>query len=163
MSQGHFSSLFEQGGHWGDMVMVIAVGFYTFYGVFLKKWQLQLPLMTSLYIQIVFALLYHLPFLLWLGLDSINSANVASVLYAGIFPSLIAPLLWMIAVQAIGPNRTSIFMNLMPVFTAIIATFWLSEHWTIYHTIGGVTILVGIILAQKKTTKTAVELIETSS
>lgn len=163
MSQGHFSSLFEQGGHWGDMVMVIAVGFYTFYGVFLKKWQLQLPLMTSLYIQIVFALLYHLPFLLWLGLDSINSANIASVLYAGIFPSLIAPLLWMIAVQAIGPNRTSIFMNLMPVFTAIIATFWLSEHWTIYHTIGGVTILVGIILAQKKTTKTAVELIETSS
>ncbi|MBH2001760.1 MAG: DMT family transporter [Moraxellaceae bacterium] len=163
MSQGHFSRLFDQGGHWGDMVMVIAVGFYTFYGVFLKKWQLQLPLMTSLYIQIVFALLYHAPFLLWLGLDSINAENVASVLYAGIFPSLIAPLLWMIAVQAIGPNRTSIFMNLMPVFTAIIATFWLSEHWTIYHTIGGVTILVGIILAQKKTTKTAVALIETSS
>ncbi|ESK57154.1 DMT family transporter [Acinetobacter tjernbergiae] len=163
MSQGHFSRLFDQGGHWGDMVMVIAVGFYTFYGVFLKKWQLQLPLMTSLYIQIVFALLYHAPFLLWLGLDSINAENVASVLYAGIFPSLIAPLLWMIAVQAIGPNRTSIVMNLMPVFTAIIATFWLSEHWTIYHTIGGVTILVGIILAQKKTTKTAVALIETSS
>jgi hypothetical protein len=24
-------------------------------------------------------------------------------------------------------------MNLMPVFTAIIASVWLSEHWTIYH------------------------------
>ena len=159
MSQGHFSRLFDQGGHWGDAVMVLAVGFYAFYGVFLKKWQVQLPLMTSLYIQIAFALLYHLPFLLWLGLDAINVDNVASVLYAGIFPSLIAPLLWMIAVQSIGPNRTSIFMNLMPVFTAIIASLWLSEHWTIYHTLGGVTILVGIILAQKKTEKAPVELI----
>jgi drug/metabolite transporter (DMT)-like permease len=35
----------------------------------------------------------------------------------------------------------------------------LSEHWTIYHTLGGVTILVGIILAQKKTEKAPAELI----
>lgn len=163
MSQGRIASLFEQGGHWGDAVMVLAVGFYAFYGVFLKKWQVQLPLMTSLYVQIAFALLYHVPFLLWLGLDGINADNAASVLYAGVFPSLIAPLLWMVAVQAIGPNRTSIFMNLMPVFTAIIASVWLSEHWTIYHTIGGVMILVGIIMAQKKTVKASVKLAESAS
>ena len=160
MSQGHISSLFEQGGHWGDAVMVVAVGFYAFYGVFLKKWQLKLPLLTSLYVQIGFALLYHVPFLLWFGLDGINAENA---LYAGVFPSLIAPLLWMVAVQAIGPNRTSIFMNLMPVFTAIIASLWLSEHWTIYHTIGGVMILVGIIMAQKKTIKVPSRLVETAS
>ena len=163
MSQGHISSLFEQGGHWGDAVMVVAVGFYAFYGVFLKKWQLKLPLLTSLYVQIGFALLYHVPFLLWFGLDGIDADNAASVLYAGVFPSLIAPLLWMVAVQAIGPNRTSIFMNLMPVFTAIIASLWLSEHWTIYHTIGGVMILVGIIMAQKKTIKVPSRLVETAS
>ncbi|MFK4051264.1 DMT family transporter [Acinetobacter venetianus] len=163
MSQGHISSLFEQGGHWGDAVMVVAVGFYAFYGVFLKKWQLKLPLLTSLYVQIGFALLYHVPFLLWFGLDGINADNAVSVLYAGVFPSLIAPLLWMVAVQAIGPNRTSIFMNLMPVFTAIIASLWLSEHWTIYHTIGGMMILVGIIMAQKKTMKVPSQLVETAS
>ncbi|KXO81670.1 multidrug DMT transporter [Acinetobacter venetianus] len=163
MSQGYISSLFEQGGHWGDAVMVVAVGFYAFYGVFLKKWQLKLPLLTSLYVQIGFALLYHVPFLLWFGLDGINADNAASVLYAGVFPSLIAPLLWMVAVQAIGPNRTSIFMNLMPVFTAIIASLWLSEHWTIYHTIGGMMILVGIIMAQKKTMKVPSQLVETAS
>ncbi|NAR63779.1 EamA family transporter [Acinetobacter haemolyticus] len=153
MGQGHISSLFMQGGHWGDAVMVLAVGFYAFYGVFLKKWQLKLPLMTSLYVQIGFALVYHLPFLLWFGLDWINAENAASIIYAGVFPSLIAPLLWMLAVQVIGPNRTSIFMNLMPVFTAIIASFWLAESWTIYHSIGGFMILVGIILAQKKSLK----------
>jgi drug/metabolite transporter (DMT)-like permease len=70
--------------------------------------------------------------------------------YAGVFPSLFAPILWMLAVQHLGPNRTSIFMNLMPVFTAVIALIWLHEQWTIYHTLGGVMILLGIALAQKK-------------
>jgi len=150
IGQGNLSNLARLGGHWGDLLMVLAVFFYAFYGVFLKKWQLKVPLLISLYVQIGFTLLYHLPFVLYLGIDPINQDNVASVLYAGAFPSLVAPLLWMIAVQYLGPNRTSIFMNLMPVFTAIIAYFWLHEAWTIYHTIGGVVILVGIVMAQKK-------------
>lgn len=150
MAQGDLLSLIQSGGHLGDAMMVLAVFFYAFYSVFLKKWKLQIPLMISLYVQIFFALLYHLPFVLWLGLDAIDQQNVASVLYAGIFPSLIAPLVWMLAVQMIGPNRTSIFMNLMPVFTAIIANIWLAEAWTVYHSIGGVIILLGILLVQKK-------------
>lgn len=150
MAQGNLLNLVQSGGHLGDAMMVLAVFFYAFYSVFLKKWKLQIPLLISLYVQIFFALLYHLPFVLWLGLDAIDQQNVGSVLYAGIFPSLIAPLVWMLAVQMIGPNRTSIFMNLMPVFTAIIANIWLAEAWTVYHSLGGVIILLGIVLAQKK-------------
>ncbi len=154
MAQGNLSALWQSGAHWGDLLMVVAVFFYAFYGVFLKKWQLKIPLLISLYIQIAFALIYHLPFIAWLGLDSLNTVNLGSVLYAGIFPSLIAPFVWMLAVQQIGPNRTSIFMNLMPVFTAIIASLWLAESWTIYHTLGGVLILTGVVMAQKKTCRT---------
>ncbi len=68
----------------------------------------------------------------------------------------------MLAVQAIGPNRTSIFINLMPVFTAIIASLWLSEQWTIHHSIGGVMILVGIVMAQKKTVKAPATRVESA-
>ena len=150
MGQGRLSNVIQGGVHVGDLLMLLAVFFYAFYGVFFKKWQLKIPLFLSLYIQVSFAVLLHLPFILWLGLDSLNAQNWKSVFYAGIFPSLVAPLIWMIAVQQLGPNRTSIFMNLTPVFTAIIASFWLSEAWTIHHSIGGVIILIGIILAQKK-------------
>lgn len=87
-------------------------------------------------------------FLVWS--DALNAQNAPSAIYAGVFASLIAPLVWMLAVQQLGPNRTSIFMNLVPVFTAIIASIWLSEQWTIYHTFGGIMILVGIIMAQKE-------------
>ena len=150
LGKGDFTTLLNMGGHSGDLLMVVAVFFYAFYGVFLKKWQLKIPLLISLYVQIGFALLYHIPFLMYFGLDAINAQNAPSLLYAGIFPSLLAPLLWMLAVQHIGPNRTSIFMNLMPVFTAIIASLWLAEQWTLFHTIGGMMILVGIVMAQKK-------------
>jgi len=150
LGKGDFATRLNMGGHSGDLLMVVAVFFYAFYGVFLKKWQLKIPLLISLYVQIGFALLYHIPFLMYFGLDAINAQNAPSLLYAGIFPSLLAPLLWMLAVQHIGPNRTSIFMNLMPVFTAIIASLWLAEQWTLFHTIGGMMILVGIVMAQKK-------------
>ncbi len=150
LGKGDFTTLLNMGGHSGDLLMVVAVFFYAFYGVFLKKWQLKIPLLISLYVQIGFALLYHIPFLMYFGLDAINARNAPSLLYAGIFPSLLAPLLWILAVQHIGPNRTSIFMNLMPVFTAIIASLWLAEQWTLFHTIGGMMILVGIVMAQKK-------------
>ncbi|WP_288364878.1 DMT family transporter [uncultured Acinetobacter sp.] len=157
LGKGDFTTLLNMGGHSGDLLMVVAVFFYAFYGVFLKKWQLKIPLLISLYVQIGFALLYHIPFLMYFGLDAINARNAPSLLYAGIFPSLLAPLLWMLAVQHIGPNRTSIFMNLMPVFTAIIASLWLAEQWTLFHTIGGMMILVGIVMAQKKNTPVIVQ------
>ena len=150
IGQGSWSSLLNLSGHWGDVLMLLAVFFYAFYGVFLKKWQLTLPLMISLYVQIGFAIVYHLPFVFVLGLDPITTQNLPSVLYAGIFPSILAPLLWMLAIQHLGPNRTSIFMNLMPIFTAIIAYVWLNEAWSIYHTVGGVIILLGIACAQRK-------------
>ena len=153
ITQGDLATLLHLGGHWGDLLMVVAVFFYAFYGVFLKKWQLKVPLMISLYVQIGFSLIYHLPFVLWLGIDRLDMQNSASVFYAGLFASLIAPWVWMLAVQRLGPNRTSIFMNLMPIFTAILAYFWLHEAWTIHHSIGGIIIIAGIAMAQMKSKK----------
>lgn len=150
IAKGHWANLLSLGGHAGDAIMLAAVFFYAFYGVLLKKWQLKIPLFISVYVQIFFALLYHLPFVLYLGLDAINAQNVWSVLYAGMFPSLAAPLLWMLSIQYLGPNQTSIFMNLMPIVTAAIAYCWLAEQWTAYHSIGTALAILGVLLAQKK-------------
>ncbi len=150
ITQGDFSRLIQGQHIWGDVLMIIAVALYAFYGVFLQRWQLKLPLFSMLYLQITFAVLMHIPLLMYTGLDMLTAANIPSVLYAAVFPSIIAPFVWMVSIGQLGANRSSIFLNLAPIFTAIIAYIFLHEAWTVYHTVGGAMVLLGILLAQKK-------------
>lgn len=161
ITQGEFARLFA-GSLQGDLLMLIAVFLYAFYGIFLQRWKLQLPLALSLYVQIFFAVLFHVPLILWAGLDGLNASNWAAVGYAAVFPSIFSPFLWMLAIQYLQPNRSSIFMNLMPVFTAMIAVVYLNETWTLYHSIGGVLVLVGVIWAQRHATAAPKAVLKTS-
>ena len=134
---------------YGNLFMLAAICSYALYCVLLKKWDIQLPLMVSLYSQISLATLYHLPLLGLFGLDAWTRDNAASLLYAGIFTSLIAPLLWMTSIRLLGPSSTSNFMYLTPIITAVIASVWLLEQWTMAHSVGSLMIISGIILSQK--------------
>ena len=44
IGRGDFSNLTQLAGHSGDLIMVLAVFFYAFYGVFLKKWAIESPI-----------------------------------------------------------------------------------------------------------------------
>jgi len=48
-----------------------------------------------------------------------------------------------------GANTATIFMNLAPIFTAIIAVLFLHESLHSYHYIGGGITLFGVLLAQR--------------
>ena len=80
---------------------------------------------------------------------ALNADNIPLVLFAGLFASIVAPFLWILGVQRLGASTTSIFMNVVPVFTAIIAVLFLHEQLHAYHWIGGGLTLVGVILAQR--------------
>ncbi|MGL4600378.1 MAG: EamA family transporter, partial [Plesiomonas sp.] len=51
-------------------------------------------------------------------------------------------------VKLLGASKTAIFMNLMPVFTAMIAMTLLKEKVEHYHIVGGVITLCGVVLSQ---------------
>src|SRR5690606_8908991 len=92
MAQGQGLHFLMVGDNYiGDLLMLIAVFFYACYGVLLKKWQIRIPLLLSLYIQIFMACLYHIPLVLYFGLDSINSHNAASIVYPRIYPTILSP------------------------------------------------------------------------
>lgn len=54
-----------------------------------------------------------------------------------------------LGVTRLGANAASIFMNLAPVLTAIIAAVFLKEELHSYHIIGGGVVLIGVIMAQR--------------
>ena len=150
ISQGQPSSLLKGSFHFGDGLMIIAVISYALYGVLLRAWQLPITLGVSLFAQTALAILLHLPLLLIFGLQSLNQNNWPSVMYAALLPSIVAPFMWMKAMQTLGPNRSSMFTNLGPILTAIVAYFYLGEQWMYYHTLGTLMAIGGVMLAQKK-------------
>jgi len=55
-------------------------------------------------------------------------------------------------VHRLGPSRTTLFFNLLPLVTALIAAVVLDEQLARYHLIGGLLTLAGVILAERWTT-----------
>ncbi|MCD2528638.1 DMT family transporter [Providencia huaxiensis] len=149
VSQGSPGALFSQGLGQGEAMMLVASAAYALYGVLTKRWSIQLSSWDALYVQIFFGVIMLLPNFLLAEDVSLNSQNIGLVVFAGIAASIIAPALWIKGVIKLGANTTSIFMNLAPVFTAIIAIFALGEELKSYHLIGGGVVLLGVMLAQQ--------------
>ena len=72
------------------------------------------------------------------------------LLYAALGPSLIAQVFFMRGVELIGPGRAGIFMNLVPVFGALMAVLLLGEPFATYHAAGLALVLGGIWLAERR-------------
>jgi drug/metabolite transporter (DMT)-like permease len=52
-------------------------------------------------------------------------------------------------VQLIGANRAGLYVNLVPVFTALIAIVFLSERLFVFHIISLLLVLSGIFITEK--------------
>ncbi|MHA7880549.1 MAG: DMT family transporter [Saccharospirillum sp.] len=135
----------------GDALMVVAATCYALYGVMLKRWPFDLPPWVLLYAQVCFAVFLLLPGYLLGPMTPISTENAGLILYAGIPASIITTFLWMRAIRQIGASQASIFINLMPLFSAIIAMIFLGERVAGFHFIGGVLVLAGVIMAQTLT------------
>lgn len=149
VSAGQPGLLLQHGIGKGELMMFAASASYALYGVLTKRWAIPLPNWQSLYVQIVFGVVLLLPNFLMAHDVHLTSQNIPLVLFAGIPASIAAPFLWIQGVMRLGANKASIFMNLAPVFTAIIAVLFLHEQLHSYHLIGGGVALLGVILSQR--------------
>ena len=69
-----------------------------------------------------------------------------------LFPAIAAYYCWQKAIEIIGPNRSSMFIQLMPLFSAALAILIFKEKFESYHFIGAIFIVTGIYLSNKKLT-----------
>ncbi|MDR0209013.1 MAG: DMT family transporter [Pseudomonas putida] len=152
VSAGQPAALLQQGLNSGDLLMLVATFAYALYSFLLKKWQLRLPAMQLLYLQVLVAIIVLLPLFLLSPKTGLNAQNIGLVLYACVLASMVAPRVWMQAVHRLGPSRTTLFFNLLPVVTAVIAAVVLDEHLASYHLYGGMLTLLGVLLAERWTT-----------
>lgn len=69
-------------------------------------------------------------------------------LYTVFFPSVISQMLYVRGVELIGPNRASLFINLIPFFGTVGSVLVLGESLETSHLIAAALIIVGIVLAE---------------
>lgn len=148
IGQGKPLQILDGGIHLGDGIMLFGGICYGLYGVMLRRWAVPIPIWPSLYIQIVAAIFVLVPLYLLTPTLPVTLNAVPIILYSALPISILAPMLWMLAIARLGANRASIFMNLMPVFTAAIAMVTLGETLYAYHVVGGALTLAGVLLAQ---------------
>jgi drug/metabolite transporter (DMT)-like permease len=70
------------------------------------------------------------------------------MLYVAIFPSCLAQLFFLRGVDLIGPGRAGVFINLVPVFAAVLGVGLLGEPFGWYHAVALALVIGGIWLAQ---------------
>ena len=114
--------------------------------------QLRLPPLVLLYLQVLVAIVVLFPLFAASEKTGLTAQNIPLVLYACLLASMVAPLAWMQAVVRLGPSRTTLFFNLLPVITALIAAAVLHEQLAMYHMVGGLLTLGGVILSERWTT-----------
>ncbi|TNZ79945.1 DMT family transporter [Vibrio parahaemolyticus] len=137
----------------GDSLMLLAALVYAAYCVLLKRWKMPFNSLTLVYMQGFFSVIMLTP--LWLSSEQLLPSQEALPLiaYAGIAASIFAPLMWVKAIDLIGADSSAMFMNLMPVVSVALASTLLGEEIYVYHIIGGLMVISGVILSQIKVRK----------
>ena len=152
--KGNLNNLYNLYFTSGDLWMLGAVVSWCLYSVLLKKIDSKTSQLANLEVMIIIGVIFIIPFYI---MESFNSTylpstglDLAIIGYVAVFASIVAFFSWNKGVSIIGPNRASLFLHLIPVFSAIWAVSFLNEKFAFFHVIGVLFILSGIILSNIK-------------
>ncbi|MBD1141103.1 DMT family transporter [Pelagibacterales bacterium SAG-MED39] len=146
--------LFSLNFNKGDLIMIGGVISWGLYSSFLKKKNFTLPLLTLVHILCTLGLIFIIPqFLYEFSQGETIKFNIELVyilIFLALFPSIGSYYCWAGAVSIIGPNRSGIFLSLIPLFSTIMAISFFDEQFKFFHLIGAVLIILGLFLSNKE-------------
>ncbi len=155
ISNGDFQKIITLSFNKGDVWMLVCVITWSLYSTLLKKHNFKLSQFTLIQLMVTVGILFLIPQLLYenyIGLElNFNKAFYLILFYVVIFPAIAAYYFWQKGIEMIGPNRATMFIQLMPLFSAIMAIIIFKEKLELYHFAGAIFIVSGIYLSNRKT------------
>jgi len=151
---GDISRLIDQPFNRGDIMMFFAVLFYAGYSIALKQkpklhWlSIIATLFTGALISSFFAMIWEIQ--AGNAVFPTTTTGIIAVIYTGIFASIIAQASFIEGVGKLGANSAGIYINLLPIFAALLAVLLLNENLGIHHAAALVLVITGISLVQKQ-------------
>ena len=138
----------------GDLWMVVAMLSWAMYSALLRKKKFELSQISLLQTIISAGLILLLPaYLIEMSLGyrlNIHLPFILTLSYVVLFPGLASFFFWIKGISIIGSNRSGIFLHLMPIFSTIMAILIFKEKFMVFHFIGSVLIITGLVLSSKR-------------
>jgi drug/metabolite transporter (DMT)-like permease len=95
-----------------------------------------------------------LPFAIWEFSTGVtfkfDLISMTALAYVVIFPSTLAYTFFNRGLTLIGPNRAAPFFHLVPVFGSAMAILLLGEQLRLFHLVGYVLVLAGVVIASRR-------------
>lgn len=130
----------------GNLIMLCAVVAWTAYTLLGRR--LGLPVLSATALQVVLATLVLTPFTVVSGIDvPPDPASWWAVAFIVVFPSVGSYLCWNLAISRVSPAIAGVSMNLVTVFTVVIAAI-LGQPPTAAQLAGGVLVIAGVVVVQ---------------
>jgi drug/metabolite transporter (DMT)-like permease len=150
VSRGSLETLATLSPNRGDLLMLVAALCWAFYTVLSGRVTLTISPLAATTASVILAF----PLLIITGSydlatrghGEIMPAALAGFLYVGILAGVAAFLSWSAGIGRLGAARGTIFLNLIPVFTAAIAVLALGERLVPVQILGGLLVLLGVSL-----------------
>tara|TARA_B100001540_G_C15795767_1_gene637596 strand:- start:29 stop:928 length:900 start_codon:yes stop_codon:yes gene_type:complete len=137
----------------GDLIMASGMFAWALYSALLKKKTYEISQITLLEVVIIIGLIFLVPiYFLEMKLGKpliVDKPFILTLSYVVLFPGLASFFFWIKGISIIGANRAGVFLHLMPIFGAIMAMVIFNEKFMLYHFLGAVFIIVGIILSNR--------------
>lgn len=138
----------------GDAIMVVAVLVWVGYSLLVKEHMAKFPRYGGLLVMLVIANLALAPLALWENASHgwvvpRETGQWLGLVYLGIFPSVVALLLYNSAIGDVGPSQAAVFLNLLPVFVMLGAWSLLDETIVAAQVVGSLVVIAGVMLTTR--------------
>lgn len=141
----------------GDLWMLAAVAAWAAYSIISKSRGKGISPIVLTYNSFLVCTILLIPFVVyerpWTFLPSVPVSAHMAVLYMSIFPSVIGYLVQQMAIREIGPSKASIFVNLVPVFSILLAVLILGEPLAPVKLLTAALIIAGVTICQRSSSE----------
>lgn len=157
---GRLLEITSMGWNPGDVIMLGAIISWALYSIAVRRYMHLFPSYGALLVMTGLSVVILLPFAAgeWMlgGVPPLgNGSYWWGLAYLGVFPSVVALILYNRAVAILGASQASVFLNFLPVFTMLGAYLLLGEKITGMQILGAGLVIVGVMFTTRSGSSTA--------
>lgn len=150
LSKGNLQEVLAMNIGLGDLIALTAMVGLATYSILVRKMPAGLSIMETSFAIIMTGSIVLLPFYILESVFyhpvAIDAVSLYTISGMAVFVVVCGMTAWTLGIQLLGPAISSVFLNLIPVFGAVLAAIFLGEKFHSYHLLCLVLVFAGMLM-----------------